>query len=187
MKYSDDGITVLHFKFSDFLLSIGGDKNFYDVLSSVEIYTKEKKSCKLPDLPEDIREHSAIYSTIGIISCGGVNKSIDAVNKCWRLNDKLTWEKFAPLQLSRRDFTLNQINDRLVAVGGSGGKHWFYTLEYIDVGKSNVWTSKKLDDVTLIKSHCSVTINEQFIMLIGGIQNSPEVSEITSNSKNDDF
>ena len=73
----------------------------------------------------------------------------------------------------RSDFTLNQINNRLVAVGGFGAQD---SLEYIDFNTSKEWTTKTLKDER-IAGHCSITLDDRFIWMIGGVING-EVNKI---------
>ena len=107
---------------------------------------------------------------MGILSCGGWSE------KCWRLTDNLAWTSFPSMNEKRRYFTLNQINNRLVAVGGVGAED---SLEYIDFNTSKEWTTKPLKD-ELISFHCSITLDDRFIWLIGGVINE-EVNKIIQN------
>ena len=157
-------------------------------MTSVEINgynTRKKLRCSIQDLPENIIGQAAISSSNGTLYCGGINpnfgRGLSTSKKCWRLNDQQEWRKFKPLKIPRADFTINQIKNRLVAVGSSkprlGDKPILKnSLEYIDLGSENDWKEKVLDDF-FIHDHCSVTLKDQFILLIGGMLNG-EVSEI---------
>ena len=165
------------------------------------VNTKMNRSCSLSDLPAGYELPAAIDSnSYGIISCGGrtENKSTETrgykngprtfycSNKCWRLTDVSSWKTFPSLNKARCMFTLNQLNNRLVAVGGMDINTGYNTqyqkyntskyrvphdsLEYIDLNTTNEWTTKLLDFGT-IWDHCSVTIDDQYIMLIGGTLN----------------
>ena len=146
-------------------------------MSSVEINgynTRKKLRCSIQDLPEGIWGHAAIDSTNGSLYCGGITSSggYSTSKKCWRLNDHREWREFKPLKIPRSHFTISQINNRLVAVGGYQSK----TLEYLDLGSDNDWKEETLGDL-YISHHCSVTLKDQFILLIGGSLNG-KVSEI---------
>ena len=55
------------------------------------------------------------------------------------------------------------------------------TLEYMDLGSDNDWKEETFGDLS-IGYHCSVTLKDQYILLIGGVLNG-KVSEINWNSK----
>ena len=140
--------------------------------------TRRKLRCSIQDLPESINGHAAINSSNGTLYCGGFGNILGnkASKKCWILNDQREWRKFKPLNTARAYFTLNQINNRLVAVGGRSSSEYIVSLEYIDLGSENDWKQKSLENV-YITNHCSVTLKDQFILLIGG-QINGKVSEI---------
>lgn len=155
-------------------------------MSSVEINgysTRKKLRCSIQDLPEGIWGHAAIDSTNGTLYCGGItytSRGHSTSKKCWRLNDQREWREFKPLKSPRAHFTISQINNRLVAVGAYQrfGNKLFQskTLEYMDLGSDNDWKEETLGDLH-ISHYCSVTLKDQFILLIGGMLNG-EVSEI---------
>ena len=95
----------------------------------------------------------------------------------------MKWTTFPSMNEYRSDFTLNQINNRLVAVGGSGSKGQYDSFEYIDFNTGKEWTTqtlmkKRFDRLShpylryeRLSGHCSITLDDRFILLIGGYNN----------------
>ena len=153
--------------FLDVLITIGGRGPDSQSVLSNYFNTETDLNCSIANLPEYNNGHAAIKAKMGILSCGGTSK------KCWRLTDNFAWTSFPSMNEKRSYFTLNQIKNRLVAVGGVGVED---SLEYIDFNTGKEWTTKTLND-ELISFHCSITLDDRFIWMIGGYING-EVNKI---------
>ena len=165
------------FLFLEYLVTIGG-ANIYradigNSLTNVEIThigSERNASCQIEDLPEGPLYHSTVLSKIGIISCGGYNRFSSLTNKCYRLTKfgyRLTWFPYHDLKTLRSYFTLNEVNSTLVAIGGPGGYNETKgSFDHIDLISGTDWETKYLGFT--IKYHCSVAINDEEIMVIGG-------------------
>ena len=102
----------------------------------------------------------------------------------------MKWTTFPSMNEYRSDFTLNQINNRLVAVGGDGSKGQYDSLEYINFNTGKEWTTqtlmkKRFDRLShlylryeRLSDHCSITLDDRFILLIGG-HNNRKVNKIS--------
>ena len=131
-------------------------------------------NCSIANIPEGVYDTTAIMASVGIISCDW--------KICWRLTDNLKWTTFPSMNEYRTHFTLNQINNSLVAVGGDGSKGQYDSLEYIDFNTGKEWTTQTLMkkfrrkyhhylDYVRLSGHCSITLDDRFILLIGGYNN----------------
>ena len=162
--------------FSDNILSFGGyDGGF---LNSVEVHHNlggsNNTTCQIQDLPKTVYVHSGVNTRLGIIYCGGYTPS--SSKDCYKLSAaNESWVPFKSLKTSRRYFTINEINDTLIAIGGIGGET---SLEHIDLETGTEWKQQQLG--FLIYEHCSVVIDEKTILITGGRLNS-----IVRNNSND--
>ena len=157
--------------FSDNILSFGGyDGGF---LNSVEVHhnlgDSNNTTCKIQDLPKGLHGHSGVNTRLGVVYCGGYN--IDEMffsNDCYQLNPSNdSWVQYKPLKNYRRYFTMNEINDTLIAIGGDNDET---SLEHVDLKNGKEWKQKQLG--FSIYYHCSVVVDEKSILITGGVLNS---------------
>ena len=137
--------------------------------------------CPAEDLPDKVVAHSAVNSQVGPIICGGSTRTETSRN-CHRLiNSNGSWERFHPLNIGRRSFSMTEINDLLVSIGGSDPRvnHLHHqatsSLEYINVLNGTKWI--KRDMPFSIYSHCSMKINQSTILITGGWNPNGRVSK----------
>ena len=103
---------------------------------------------------------------LGIIYCGGYTGSNS--RDCYKLSSaNESWVTFKPLKNSRNFFTMNEINDTLIAIGGVGGET---SLEHVDLKTGTEWKQEQLG--FSINRHCSVVVDERTILITGGYLNS---------------
>ena len=154
---------------SDNILTFGGYDNTRH-LNSVEVHhnlgSSNNTTCQIQDLPKATYSHSGVNTRLGIIYCGGIQSSFS--KDCYKLSAaNESWVPFKPLKNSRRFFTMNEINDTLIAIGGFGGRTSF---EHIDLKTGTEWKQKQLS--FSIYTHCSVVVDEKTILITGGYSNS---------------
>ena len=114
------------------------------------------KNCPVDDLPEKVQGHSAVNSEVGPIVCGG--------HKCHRLIiSNGSWDRFHPLNIGRHSFSISEINELLVIIGGASRSS---SIEYINVLNGTKWIKK--DMPFDIYNHCSTKINQTTILMTGG-------------------
>ena len=121
-------------------------------------------SCKIQSLPESVIFNSLVQTTSGIFSCGGYRSGAET-NKCYHLSSDLKWTPFYNMQKKKSFLNLNVANKMLVNIGGTEED----SLEFINFENGLEWKTKKLPFT--ISGHCSVSINDKEIMVIGGTVN----------------
>jgi len=167
---------------SDYLISLGGlDEIGSNIQSfanpSVEIShfgTVHGKICRIDELPERVSHHSAVHTSYGPIFCGGIpytyytGQTQDYSTKCYRLLRNGTWIFFPPLNYGRASFSMNEVNKRLISIGGWSSQPDTATksLDYIDFEKEKNWKSINLPFA--IYDHCSLKFDNQTILITGG-------------------
>ena len=139
-------------------------------MKSVElVHIKEKdiNFCPIDDLPEEMKLHAAANSKVGPIVCGGENKNGRSLNNCHRLiATNGSWVQFPSMNKGRNLFSMTEMNDLLISIGGMGGG---LSFEYINVLTGKKWIERKLP--FYISHQCSTKINQSTIILTGGYQN----------------
>ena len=135
-------------------------------LGTVEVTdlgSKNNTDCRIADLPEALYGHSAIYTKIGLLVCGGRTK-YGYSKKCYILGNE-SWAPFPDFTQPRQYFSLTVLNEKIVMIGGENAER---SIEYINLQNGSRWEHKTLEfDVA---QHCVVAINETTIMIIGGYQ-----------------
>ena len=128
--------------FSDHILTFGG---FYrQNLKSVEVHHNlgysNNTTCQIQDLPNRIEFHSGVKTKLGVVYCGGrvVGRS---VKECYQLNaENKSWVPYKSLKNNRDHFTMNEINETLLCIGGYNAER---SLEYINLETGKEWKEKK--------------------------------------------
>ena len=171
--------------FSDNILTFGGvaDEQYQ---KSVEVHhnlgDNNNTTCQIQDLAKATYGHSGVNTKLGIVYCGGLLHQnhfdqnwfdcIDCAdcmgciyqNDCYRLSaENEGWVPFKSLKYSRSIFTMNEINDNLIAIGGLGSAT---SLEHINLETGTEWKQKQFN--FSIDRHCSVVVDEKTILMIGG-------------------
>ena len=120
-----------------------------------------------------VGEHSAVHTSYGLIFCGGflyTNQTQPYSTKCHRLLPNRTWVFFPPLNKARISFSMNEVNKRLISIGGRFTHPYTdaaaKSLEYIDFEKEKNWKSISLN--FSIYNHCSLMFDNQTILITGG-------------------
>ena len=125
------------------------------------------KNCSVDDLPEEVSTHSAVKSKVGPIVCGGLTPQGRPQENCNRLIiSNGSWVQFHPLNTARNDFSMTEINDFIVSIGGAFA---WSSFEYINVLNDTKWV--KRDMPFNIYNQCSTKINQSTILITGGILN----------------
>ena len=160
---------------SDNLVTFGGKRNREGPSANVEITSlgpNNRFNCTIPDLPNEVREHSTIKTKIGVITCGGSNY-ITYENRCYRLAFDNSWVQFPMMNEKRADFAMEEGNGKLFSVGGLLGKPWKLvgnSMEWIDLTNGLRWTQQDLPFT--IYDHCMTKFNKTHLIVTGGYLNS---------------
>ena len=135
-------------------------------LGTVEVTdlgSKNNTDCQIADLPEALYGHSAIYTKIGLLVCGGT-ADYRISKKCYILGNG-SWAPFPDFTQPREFFSLTVLNEKIVMIGGINAER---SIEYFNIQNGSRWENKTLEfDVA---NHCAVAINKTTIMIIGGYQ-----------------
>jgi len=151
---------------TDYLVTIGGVGG-----RGVEVTPIGRKNdtlCRISDPfgGKDVEKPSAVYTSLGIVVCGGV-KSGYASNTCTRLDtSNNNWVPFFNLTRNRYRFTMNNLNGRILAIGG--GSSASTSSEDVNVKTGTKWIERSLG--LNLKEHCSVGISENSLIITGGYQ-----------------
>ena len=136
------------------------------ILKTVEmihINDNDDNSCQaIADLPEAVYGHSIVNTYNGPVLCGGITNS-GKTQDCHRLSSNGSWSKFPNLNDARWYFSMTDVNDLLVSIGGAGAPPSF---EVINVQNGTSWVRKELP--FRLHGHCSTKINETSILITGG-------------------
>ena len=126
-----------------------------------------KSNCSIPKLPEEISDHSTILSQIGIVSCGGWTKYTKETNKCWKLEKNNTWSPFPSMIETRTEFSMEELDNKLVVVGGDFNfTSWTNSMEILDLNGEMKWTKRILEFSAL--ESCMVKVNTTHLLITGG-------------------
>ena len=140
-------------------------------------YIHELNTCNVQPYPMGVFGAAGANGTV----CGGRtnNQDVSTVdgalsNECWKLNLFGEWTPFKKMWKSRSMFTLTQVANEMFAIGGKG----------VRMGDSNLYNSlRSIEKISLkpegnwklmrampmhIQNHCTVAINDSFLMVIGG-------------------
>ena len=167
---------MLSFLFLDQILTIGGKMTYVKKdLKSVELTQlngQNNTSCAIiKDFPFTISTHSAVNSKIGPIVCGGHANNRRTQN-CHRLSSDGNWINYHRLNDERDRFSMTEVSDMLVSIGGAGGPTSF---EIINLLNGTSWIKRELP--FSIYEHCSTKINETTILITGGALQNGQVSK----------
>ena len=133
----------------------------------VHLIGNENNFCTIDDLPEEKEDHAAADSKVGPVVCGGSTITMGRTNNCHRLiATNGSWAQFPRMNKARKLFSMTEMNDLLISIGGYGGLSSF---EYINVLTGTKWIERKLPFE--ITHQCATKINQSTIMLIGGYLN----------------
>ena len=131
---------------------------------------KNDIECQISDpfSGQDIWDPSAIYTSLGILVCGGYHySSRSSVNTCNLLDTSNNrWTPFYNLTQGRYGFSMNDFGGTILAIGG--GKSGT-SSEYIKMKKGTKWVETNLG--LNIVLHCSVSIDKSRTLITGGQQN----------------
>ena len=149
------------------MISLGGSVgSLWDPSGTVEVTdlgSKNNTDCRIANLPEALYGHSAIYTKIGLLVCGGIQSSRYS-NKCYILGNG-SWAPFPDFTQPRQFFSLTALNEKIVMIGGINARR---SIEYFNIQNGSRWENKTLE--FYVAYHCAVAINETSIMIIGGYQ-----------------
>ena len=83
---------------SEWHMILGGQKNLFEVLQSVELYNWQTgQQCQLGDLPNEIFAHSGTELEGVPVYCGGIIDEVDQKD-CYKYNSETgSWDKVSCL------------------------------------------------------------------------------------------
>ena len=170
---------------------VGGSSD--DGISGMDsvIYINEFMSnCNVKPYPSKVYASAAAY---GIVCGGWIFDMIGSrfgdkyiTNKCWKLKPTGDWKEFKSMARERAHHTLTRVGNFIFAIGGWGYTHSYVkiisklgynshrplrTVERfpINIMEGN-WTPMSPMGPT-VRSHCTVALNDSFLMVIGGAMN----------------
>ena len=111
-------------------------------------------------------------SGINSMFCGGEDWNSNILSSCWQLNPNGTWSVAEDMLEPRVDFSLNQVEDEIIAIGGSTTYNVILrSTERLLLTNDAGWS--RMNDAPFgVTRHCAVMLNTSYLMIIGGIQNS---------------
>ena len=148
------------------LLAIGGFNG--NSLASTELITEDNhQNCNVPSYPIALRGHASSVTEDGIVSCGGkIGSNLTYLNTCKRLAKSGSWVSFPSMKSKRVYFGIKMMNERLWAIGGSGGQN---SMESIDPKNEDEWTKQSLP--FSVFGHCLSELSDQRLIVTGGLDN----------------
>ena len=140
----------------------GYDGRYLKSVEMTQLNGQNNASCLIiNDLPNEVAGQ-AVDTKIGPIVCGGRTNS-GTTHDCLRLSSNGSWSKFPNLNVARWLFSMTEVSDLLVSIGGVGADTSF---EIINVQNGTNWVKKELP--FKIHGHCSTKINQTTILITGG-------------------
>ena len=134
------------------------------ILSDVElIHIKgiENEKCRPIALEYPVHYHSTILTSLGIMTCGGDNRT-SVLNACMFQTKEGKTKSFPPMIRSRDRFGMVVVDQNLIVVGGFWVTNKMEKINLI----SGQWYEKDLP--FMVSSHCVLSINDTIVVSIGG-------------------
>jgi len=138
-------------------------------LASAEIWPDYQNSkCTVNKLPDSQPHyaHNAVSMGTLVYVCGGDVSAILQAVSCHVADVALdgSWHPIRGLNVGRSLFSLIAMEDKIVAIGGYAGTY----LDSIEVYDGEEWTLLPFTLKTPRYAHCSVRINTEEILVMGG-------------------
>lgn len=117
------------------------------------------------NLPFSVFSHSAAALGSHVFTCGGTCLA-DTLDDCYTVDvaSDVVWRPAAHMNQNRAEFSLTAMEDFLVAIGGYNGSY----LETIEIFDGESWTIEEFNLIQPRFAHCSVKINDEEILVLGG-------------------
>ena len=150
-----------------------GDDSGENMLDFVELVDNHT-NCNVDPFP--IRLSNAVG--INGMVCGGRDYELNVISSCWYLNPSGKWAVGDDMLDSRMHFSLSNIEDETIAIGGIGYRtgYWIYdhdyhlsSIEKHSDRKYGGWSWMTDAPITIAKQ-CVVVINKLVLFVIGGEQ-----------------
>ena len=128
---------------------------------------RDESSCRsVENLPFSLFSHSAAVLGHHVFTCGG-SRIPDTLDDCYAVDvaGDGVWQPAPSMRQNRKDFSLIAMEDYLLAIGGLNGSLYLDSVEIFD-GES--WTMEKFKLINPRYAHCSVKINDEEILVLGG-------------------
>ena len=109
-------------------------------------------------------------SGINGMMCGGEDYNYNILSSCWNLNPNGTWTSGEDMLEPRTYFSLNKVEDEIIAIGGRTSNIALRSIERLLLTKDEGW-SRMNDAPIAIERHCTLMLNASYLMIIGGYQN----------------
>jgi hypothetical protein len=150
-------------------LLIGAGDAGRNVWGAVEFWPQiDGSSCPpVENLPFSLFGHSAAVLGSCVHTCGGTNLP-DYLNDCYFIDMTVggDWLPAPSMRQKRSEFSLVSMGDYLLAIGGIKGQG--QRLDSIEICYGDSWRVEELTLTTPRFAHCSVKINEEEVLVLGG-------------------
>jgi N-acetylneuraminic acid mutarotase len=140
----------------------------------IDLQSSSTTCQNLPDFPVFIAIGGLGLKENPII-CGGF-QSGTIPNSCSSLENN-EWVSSYSMNEARRFAAATQLQDgKLLVTGGLTGPYPAFSLDSVEILTEDGWQSTTPSLPVTIAGHCMVTVNSTTVMVIGGLQNSTEIS-----------
>ena len=135
--------------------------NIVDIVEVVDSNT----NCEVDRIPTQLSGASGINGML----CGGEDYNFNILSSCWNLNPNGTWTSGENMMEPKKRFSLNKVEDEIIAIGGRTSNIALRSIERLLLTKDEGWSRMK-DAPIKIYRHCTVMLNASYLMIIGGYQ-----------------